>query len=209
MDEIIQVTFIVPDWILKGINDGEYRIFGGVIRDARGQIVYHLKNGIWEAAKEGANNAVKVIEKAPGKAKIVAIAIAGIVIVGTVGYVSYKKLTDKNSLKIFKNFDEQIKTYINQGIKGNLSLDSIIGLKNSCDELLKVLEKIDITEIDVSEYENQKFSELINSIKKYTVDLNNANKMNKVIPERNDGETIIDNIIDLSKYIAIQKEFYA
>lgn len=209
MDEVIQVAFVVPDWILTGIRSGEYKIFGGVIRNTKGQIVYHLKNGIWEATKEGANNVVKAIEKAPGKAKVFAIAVAGFAIAGTIGYASYKILTDKNSLKKFSKFDEKLENYLNDSIKGTLSLDKIIELKNSCDELIKILDKIDNNEVDAIQYENKKFNELVNAIKRYTDELSKANKSNKVIPERNDGDTIKNNIIDLRKYIEIQKEIYA
>lgn len=208
MEKVIQVAFTVPDWVQIGIKSGEYKIFGGVIRNAKGQIVYHLKNGVWEAAKEGANTAVKAIEKAPGKAKIFAIVVAGCVIVGAIGYSTYKKLTDKNSLKKFSKFDENLENYLNDGLKGTLSLDRIIELKNSCDDLIKILDEIDMNEIDAIQYENQKFNDLINSIKKYTYDLSKANKINTIIPERSNGETIKDNIIDLRKYMEIQEEVY-
>lgn len=40
--DVIQVAFEVPTWVQNGITDGSLRILGGVVRNLRGEIVYHL-----------------------------------------------------------------------------------------------------------------------------------------------------------------------
>ncbi|WP_019227233.1 hypothetical protein [Sedimentibacter sp. B4] len=205
----IQVIFEVPEWVEKGLNNGDYRIFGGVIRNAKGQIVHHLKNGIWESSKDDIKNAAEAIKNAPGKTKVIAIVGVGCVALSVLGYASYKIIKDKKSLKKLNKFNDTLKNYITDGISGTLSADKIIEFTASCNELIEVLNRINISEIEVNEFNNQQFSELINSVRGYTDKLNKAYKTNKIVPERSNGNTIKSNIIDLRKYLEIQSEIYS
>jgi len=77
----INVVFNVPNWVEAGRKSGDLRLFGGVVRDNSGQIVYMLKEGAQQAAKTR-------------NGKIVIAFVAAATVAGA-GYYIYKKCNKK------------------------------------------------------------------------------------------------------------------
>ena len=77
---VLPKTFAIPDWVALGLADGELRIFGGVVRNAAGQIVLHLKDAgmAKEAARAAAKAARKAVDAGAGKGKLTALGIAAV-----------------------------------------------------------------------------------------------------------------------------------
>ena len=95
---IQQVAFEIPPAIAAGIARGEYRQFGGVVRDGAGHIVKHLKAVDIEKdavqAKQLMQQAVGLAKKNP-KAAIGAAAEAGVAVVGGAAYGVVKHIKGK------------------------------------------------------------------------------------------------------------------
>jgi len=194
--EVIQVLFEVPTWIQVGLNDGTFKLFGGVVRNSKGAIVYHLKNGN------------KILENTSSKTKVI---IGGIILCGTiitVGSVyAYNKYVKRKETQIDEmiDFNEVLEKYITAGVQGNLNSDIITELNNACMGLFRVIND-DI--IDLSDVEHSKINDIIDSIKQYTEKLCIVNKVDEVIPQRKQSESINDNLIELSDYLKIQKSIF-
>jgi len=194
--EVIQVLFEVPTWVQIGLNDGTFKLFGGVVRNSKGAIVYHLKNGN------------KILENTSSKTKVI---IGGMILCGTiitVGSVyAYNKYVKRKETQIDEmiDFNEVLEKYITAGVQGNLNSDIITELNNACMGLFGVIND-DI--IDLSDVEHSKINDIIDSIKQYTEKLCIVNKVDEVIPQRKQSESINDNLIELSDYLKIQKSIF-
>lgn len=194
--EVIQVLFEVPIWVQIGLNDGTFKLFGGVVRNSKGAIVYHLKNGN------------KILEKTNSKTKII---IGGIILCGTiitVGSVyAYNKYVKRKETQVVEgvDFNEVLEKYITAGVQGNLNSSVITELINACMGLFRAIND-DI--IDLSDVEHSKINDIIDSIKQYTEKLCVINKIDEVIPQRKQSGSINDNLIELSDYLKIQKSIF-
>src|SRR5216684_9150983 len=94
----LTVVFQVPAWIEAGVKSGELGIFGGVVRDNSGRIVYMLK--------EGARLAPRMVK---GK---IAIAVFGVAAVAGLGYWAYKRYSKKGKIIAqLESLDAAILTY--------------------------------------------------------------------------------------------------
>jgi len=152
----VQVLFDVPPEIMEGLNSGIYKLFGGVVRNAKGEIVYHLKDALevgeqsQKAVRQVAQAAVQE-PKAPGllakagafaaKHKVgVGIGIG--LVVAVAGYSIYKLVTSKKDdidrqevpVEICQ-FNKALNDYVDAIRNGQLTPDVAAALSNALDQL--------------------------------------------------------------------------
>jgi hypothetical protein len=195
----IQVNFDVPKHIEEGIKSGQFKIIGGVVRNLNGEIVFHLKE------------TGKIIRKMDSRKKLIA---GGILVVGTVvvasGTYAVKKIIKKrNKLqKAFDQFNKRFVEYVLSADKMELNIDIVNSLYESSELLKGIVEntkKIDKVEKQLN---IKDFNELINSVYEYTLKLAKKNNIKIQNIEKNDRLNIKDNIIDLQKYLDVQREVF-
>ena len=145
------MAFDVPLWVESGLAEGKLRVFG-VVRNLRGEIVYHLKD------------ASKIVEKANGKTKVIAMGI-GVLAGGT--SLAYKFLSNKEKLaRKIDEFDKTLQNYLNEVLKTNLTIDKISELQQVCDGLIETLNKVDVNKVRGTDGDKEKLNEIVNAIKK-------------------------------------------
>lgn len=129
---LMNVVFEVPLWINNGVVSGTYKIFGGVVRDEAGQIIYHLKNY---------NVIEKVVENTKKINKKVLIGIGSAAVLAAVGgtayyfYKNYKQKKEKVLNEQLNTVDKNIATYFTRGNFANLTRNDIDDLINSLSTL--------------------------------------------------------------------------
>lgn len=164
----MQVLFDVPPDIMEGINSGVLKLFGGVVRNAKGEIVYHLKDAleIGEQGQKAVQQAAQLAVKEPEAPGLLAKAGAfvakhkagvgiGIGLFIAAGVGIYKLVTSRNTaedesapLEIVE-FNHALNAYLLAIKNGQLSPEVIDSLTTAIDKL-KVLEdrgkiKIELT----------------------------------------------------------------
>lgn len=198
--DIIQVAFEVPSWVEVGIKNGTLKIFGGVVRNLKGEIVYHLKD------------VGKVIEKANAKTKLIVAGVAfiGTIVVVTGAYAANKMMNKKNSFtKAINQFNQRFFEYIiaAKNTKMNMEIinkldDSIELLKNEFSNSNKNLNLEGIMD-------SHQFNELIDSVYRYTLDLIEKNMVDSREIGRSNQEELESSIIDLQNYLKLQRKVFA
>ena len=152
----VQVLFDVPAEIMEGLNSGIYQLFGGVVRNAKGEIVYLLKDALevgeqsQKAVRQVAQAAVQE-PKAPGLLEKVGAFAAkhkvgvgiGIVLVASAaGYGIYKLVTSKKdnidrqeTPAEIRRFNKALNAYVDAIRNGQLTPDVVSALSNALDQL--------------------------------------------------------------------------
>lgn len=152
----VQVLFDVPPEIMEGLNSGIYKLFGGVVRNAKGEIVYHLKDAL-EVGEQSQKAFQQVAQasvaepKAPGllakagafaaKHKVgVGIGI-GLVVVAA-GYGIYKLVTakkddiDRQEVPVeISQFNKALNAYLDAIRRGQLTPEVVSNMSRALDQL--------------------------------------------------------------------------
>lgn len=128
----IQPRLDLPQEILEGLARGDYKLWGGVVRDAaKGFIVKHLPNAPTEATTEVAK---KAVSNAPAMLKnpwVIGATLAGAVVaIATIAYVANKQkhaAEEPGEEPVFiTQYREALRTYLAAARDGQLD-DTIIG----------------------------------------------------------------------------------
>ncbi len=157
---VLPKTFAIPDWVALGLADGELRIFGGVVRNAAGQIVLHLKDAgmAKEAARAAAKAARKAVDAGAGKGKLIAMGIVAAVAVGaTVGAIyHYRKRGSTAEVDIadpvigsIDVFQQSALEYSRALQSGRLSRTTLSNLQTAVDRLHESLNQAEQANLSV------------------------------------------------------------
>ena len=173
---LIQVAMEVPDDIALLIDAGELIRRGGVVRDASGHIVKHLKEVDLPDAAEGAEMTQKALAMAKQyKYPLIGIGIAAVAAIG--GVVAYKLTTkqkndaDKKLSEDAVAFNEAMTRYLDSIKDGNLNEGDLEGIIRQVDGLREGLDGKTVThDIDGGQLET-----LVDMLRTYTEKLAAAN----------------------------------
>lgn len=183
-----QVILEIPLDIQRGLDAGNYKRYGSVIRNASGHIVRHLRE---VKAAEPAKQATKGLVK---NKWVVASAIgAGVLVVGGAGYYMFTSIKYKSATK---KLIEKLVHFIQLAQKGKLSeqeVDDFLKFINNNRNVLLTL-KLDST-----------IDELFELIYAYTIQFAEANKFKTRNISRINNNNKVVNLID---YLELQKEIY-
>lgn len=137
-EQELNVQFYVPSYIKQGLMDGTFRLFGGVVRDKGGKIIYHLKETAVKNTKNINKHNLHIIL---GAAILAGLAIGA--------FAVYKKFQPKEKIKL----KEQVQS-LDKNIINYFSKQSFVKLsKEDIETLLKSL-------VDLKDNPNFKYLEL-------------------------------------------------
>lgn len=189
----INVTFKVPTWVNAGLRSGQLQLFGGVIRDNAGKIVYHLKGGMEQAAKSG-----------NGK---VLIAVGAVTALAVGGYFIYKKFNKKEAasdkgIKLQKKMSE----YLISASQQDFSLANIQTLSSEISAFMKNCDTAGISpdKVFADRQTAIKFKEVYDAL----VDFNSRLARSKEVTYEhplNIGDNSAQVLLGISKQLSIQK----
>ena len=201
---VLQTSYYIDDELYKKVLSGELQQFGTVIRNS-GKIVKLLDEApMPKQSKQVAKKAVKkqgsAVWQVVKEHKAVAIGVGAAVAVGgaiTYAVQSKKEEKELQKEKDIKAFEKALKAYLGAIQKGKLSLKII----NNLMESIETLENN--KSIKLSKGELNVFGDMIYD---YTLNLANDNGFDlKQIKKPSSKK----NIVDLQKYLDVQKQIFA
>lgn len=224
---LIQVALEVPDDVYVALLNGDLIRRGGVVRDAAGQIVVHLKEvgpvdeeaGKAVAAKAAAmakqNKALlrqnqQLTERAAQLArqnKVILIGVGVVAAAAAVGgaivhVVKGRKEKEAESLsEVEKSFNAAMKSYLDSLRKGKLNEEALAAVVANVDEVKTGLNDGTLT-ID---FTDGQLDALVTMLKDYTERLAAANGMELAEPTTTDKNVEASNMILLSHYLGEQQ----
>lgn len=224
---LIQVALEVPDDVYVALLNGDLIRRGGVVRDAVGQIVVHLKEvgpvdeeaGKAVAAKAAAmakqNKALlrqnqQLTERAAQLArqnKVILIGVGVVAAAAAVGgaivhVVKGRKEKEAESLsEVEKSFNAAMKSYLDSLRKGKLNEEALAAVVANVDEVKTGLNDGTLT-ID---FTDGQLDALVTMLKDYTERLATANGMELAEPTTTDKNVEASNMILLSHYLGEQQ----
>jgi len=219
--QVSQPTFNIPEVIAAGLASGEYKQFGGIVRDAfSGQIVTHLKEvtqkdssstsqAIAEVAKTSANIVVK---KSTASSLGKKFSVGTIIVVGVaaIGYGSFrlytylKKRSEEKKQEGLIAYNPELTEYFNNMQTQSMSLSSV----------KKVVDFFDhYSSGDLSiEISDQELLVIRNLIVRYTIKLcesNNISIDNKQLVIETKSTVKSELMKDIVYATRVQEEIFA
>lgn len=192
----VPIVLDIPENIQSGILSGIYKRNSSVVRNQSGVIVKHLNET--QLAKETKSSILS--DSFKQNKKTIILGITTIVAAGGL-YLKYnnnKKNRKMDAQKCVTDFKKSFCLYLNAASNGTLDTDTIDNLINS----LKEINKINNTNEDIIlDFTSKEFEELTNRIIDYTKQLADYKKY-----KLKNIEISNNNIINLSKYLEVQKE---
>jgi hypothetical protein len=157
---VLPKTFGIPDWIALGLAAGELKIFGGVVRNAAGQIVLHLKDAgmAEEAARAAAKAAKNAVQGSSGKGKWIVIGVAAVAVVGATAAAIYQYRKPKPAadvgladqvIDLINEFQQSALQYGRELQSRQLSRTTLSGLRIAVERLHETLDEVDQTNLSV------------------------------------------------------------
>lgn len=225
---LIQVALEVPDDVYVALLNGDLIRRGGVVRDAAGQIVVHLKEvglvdeeaGKAVAAKAAAmakqNKALlkqnqQLAERAAQLAKQNKVILIGVGVVaaaaavgGAIAHVvkGRKEKKEAETLsEVERSFNTAMKSYLESLHKGELNEEALAAVVANVDEVKMGLNDGTLT-ID---FTDGQLDALVIMLKDYTERLAAANGMELADPPATDEGAEVSNVILLSHYLGEQQ----
>ena len=195
MSVVEQYAFEIPDDILAGLVTGEYKRFGGVIRNTAGKLITHLKEVPIQKAKD-----YKAI--AIGLGVVAVAAISGLVYVAARSKKE-KIENDAHIPKCVEDYNASLCSYLNAIQAGNLNQEIIRNLYSSLDTLAQNEKNGSIT-LHLSQ---EQLSTLVNLIGSYTQNLAENNSINLHM-EKLSSTTAKNSIVSLQQYLKAQEQIF-
>ena len=195
---VVQEVFEIPDDIIDKIETGEYKRYGGIIRDSSGKIVKHLKRVELEKVKEKLNPVYKValiLKNNP----VVIVAVIGVLILAVIGIVC--SVIHHRRDKLIKTYHSSVIKYFIGVKNGTLSLEDIENLRSAIIKLENNKNDKAINELVTSE----EFETVTSIVKDYTEKVRKANSYD--YPDFIDLTTD-DNIIVTSDCLRFQEYMF-
>lgn len=188
---IVQEFFNIPDEIMTKISTGEYKIFGGEVRDNNGQIVKLLRPvSKMEATLYYCWNYRHTLFMV-GK-------------LGTAGVKIYYKSKKKQETDVVVKFREALEVYLNAVRKGVLTMEMISDVMAHLGEL-KMQPNFEKINIGLS---IEEMSVLLNHIFEYTEKLAADNAIELTSLENEPASQTVNPIINLQVYLETQKRIF-
>lgn len=185
---VVPINVCVPDDIYDDILNGSLELYG-LVKDGEHKVRKHLPT-IKNAAETGAKKAFEVIKAHKGASIVVGSVIAvGTGVAITASCISYNK--KKKEVVFFNECLESYYSSIKNGVLNNEIIDNLIHSLDILEEK-KISVKMSPT----------KLSAIIFSVFDYTNKLAEANNQRVKISKPKKK----DNIIDIRKYLKIQKD---
>jgi hypothetical protein len=202
---VVQEAFYIPNNIVKGLEMGTYKRYGGVVRYARGakngQIVKHLKPINLEKAEEA--RGVEILRLVKSNRGKIGIAVIVSVLISA-GIFVYNKVRH-DELKVVNEFQTALRAYIKAIREGNMDFEKINNLMDNLEELKnhKNHEKIR------TQLSTEDLNVLMGYIYEYTIKLAKENNVEVPQDELNASCTRnIGTILNLQDYLKIQKRIF-
>lgn len=202
---IVQPTFHVPPDIETGLLNGDLIRYGGVVRDAGGRLVAHLKEipDAGEAVIEGAQRAASRL-----KNPWVTVGV-GIVLVAVGGGVvlALKRRKKDAELVVPECVPEYIRSlrlYLDAIQNGTLNPQLIDGLATNLDSLAAYGEE---GEIAIA-FSPEQLGRLIEIVVDYTTDLAAANGVELEGPNTVPGDPQNGEVDDLRRHLELQRRIF-
>jgi hypothetical protein len=197
---IINVPLDVPDDIFAGLETGELTRYGGVVRDAAGTIVKHLKDGLF--SEDSSDKAIG------GKGSKIVVAGLAVAAVAAIGVAAYKVVTGRKqgaeAPECVRKFTTSLGTYLDAARAGNLGADDI---EMVIADLDAVKAESDSGRIAV-DFAVDRWQELIRLVAEHTRKLAAANGIGvgdlRELSYPSDGNVIVD----LRRYLEAQRKIY-
>jgi len=187
---IVQESFYIPTEIEKEIFKGEYKRFGGVVRNDKGEIVKHLKT---------VNNS-KVVLQHVLKNINTYIQIGMLAETGVRSYIRAKRKKPDAVLK----FRESLRYYLKVVRNGRLTLDIISDLIERLDELKS---SPDFREINIV-LSMEDLDILLNQIYEFTKKLAADNEIELNNIEKETHQQFTNLIVTLKHHLETQKYIF-
>lgn len=199
---VVQVAFSIPPEIQQGIDAGVLFRYGGVIRDAAGRIVTHLKEA--PPVEEIEKGATKLLEFAKKNKFVVGTII--LTAVTAVSGIVYLVVKDKSNKKVnvpecVADFNNAFVSYLDSIRSGAVSEDKIDCVLASLEVITKNEENGNIS-IDLSP---ENTSLLISMVRDFTIQFAAANAYSGQV----EVPPNVSGLTSLQHYLNIQKRVFA
>lgn len=198
---VVQEAFYIPPDIATGLATGLYRRLGGVVRYAmgpnKGQIVKHLDPVIIPKRDEAAGLLAKAVRFVKNN-KMVTIIVGATAVGSTALYFGIKN----HEPAVVKDFKKAFAEYVEAIRNGEMDLETIETLVTALEAMRqhKNFDKISIRltaeDIDV----------LVGRIYEYT---NKLAEDNEYVWENEEIDNLDSPILNLQKYLMVQKEIFS
>jgi|GEM_PF-3361614 hypothetical protein len=134
---VLDVVFEVPKWVDAGVRSGELQVFGGVVRDNAGRIVFMLRDASRRAPRLGR-----------GKFVIVAVVIAA---AAGGGYFLYRRYSRKGrTLAALESVESTITAYLGHARERRLTRGDVEALAAALQTFLDHLRKPEFSDVQIS-----------------------------------------------------------
>ncbi|KQQ20719.1 hypothetical protein ASF48_08960 [Rathayibacter sp. Leaf299] len=200
----IQPIFHVPSDIAAGLLNGDFIRHGGVVRDAAGRVVTHLKEipssseAVEELAKHAALNLRNPWVVAVGVGALALVAVGGGVVLAL---KKWKKDAEPNVPECVQSYNLSLRAYFEAIQSGSLDASIIERLIADLDAVLAYGEN-GVTTVAFSP---EQLATLTRVVLEYTSELAKANGT-----ELNQAEATSEGgvVVDLRRYLAAQKRIF-
>lgn len=134
---VLEVVFEVQKWVEAGVRSGELQVFGGVVCDNAGRIVFMLREASRRAPRLGR-----------GKLVIVAVVIAA---AAGGGYFLYRRYSRKGrTLAALESVETTLTAYLGHARERRLTLGDVDALAAALATFLDYLRKPEFRDVQIS-----------------------------------------------------------
>lgn len=191
---VLEVAFNVPAWVEAGVRTGQLQVFGGVVRDNSGRIVYMLRE---------AGRSVRRVGGAKLAIVALAIAAAGAAAWGIWLLVNRRKA---KTLTALESVESSMTTYLGRARKRKLRVDDVEALVAALTTFLELRRdpKFKRVQLSVPDDVYEKLRDLVQALQAFN---ESAHERCSALPEppalvSNDGalEPLFDNLLQQVRY---------
>lgn len=187
----LNVLFDVPKWVEVGVKSGQLGVFGGVVRNNAGQILYHLKEG------------TKLARFAKGPFLLPVLALAA---VAGIGYCAYKFMSRKaTALEELETIDRAVLTYASLAQTERLGVEDIRALESELQKFISVVEAPEFkdTHLELDAECANKLREFYESVRTFNLRLRDKINAGSEVPQL----VMTNNVPELAHHISQQLAF--
>jgi hypothetical protein len=167
----LTVMLEVPKWVEVGVRSGSLNIFGGVVRDNAGRIVYMLKEG------------TRMVPRlARGRLLLVGL---GVAVAAGISYAIYKRVSNKGrTLGTLESVEKAILTYSKHAKDQHLSLDNVRQLSSELQAFIDLMESPEFqdTKITIDVDSAQKLKDFYDSLRAFNLKIREEKRIAKDVP---------------------------